>query len=215
MWGVAVAALVGFGCGWLLVKLNNLLPERLHLSKSNEGLASVGLAFLVYAAAIAARGYGFVAVFVAAISLRRFGSALEYAQQLTASARRLERLLAFLVFGLFGGAIASGVLIGIGWREIGFALLTLLAVRPIASLLGFLGSPHPAPVRLALGYFGIRGLGSLYYVSRTVSASPHHDPYGLWSVTTLTVLFSIVLYGVTARPALVLLDRAMGRDRSG
>ncbi|MGN6788571.1 MAG: cation:proton antiporter [Rhodanobacteraceae bacterium] len=215
VWGVAVAALVGFGCGWLLVKLNNLLPERLHLSKSNEGLASVGLAFLVYAAAIAARGYGFVAVFVAAISLRRFGSALEYAQQLTASARRLERLLAFLVFGLFGGAIASGVLIGIGWREIGFALLTLLAVRPIASLLGFLGSPHPAPVRLALGYFGIRGLGSLYYVSRAVSASPHHDPYGLWSVTALTVLFSIVLYGVTARPALALLDRAMGRDRSG
>ena len=212
VWGVAVAAFVGFACGWSLVKVNNLLPERLHLSKSNEGLASVGLAFLVYAAATAARGYGFVAVFAAAISLRRFGSALEYAQQLTASARRLERLLAFLVFGLFGGAIASGVLVGIGWREVGFALLTLLVVRPIASLLGFLGSPHPAPVRLALGYFGIRGLGSLYYVSRAVSASPHHDRYGLWSVTALTVLFSIVLYGVTARPALALLDRAMGRD---
>ena len=212
VWGVAVAAFVGFACGWSLVKVNNLLPERLHLSKSNEGLASVGLAFLVYAAATAAHGYGFVAVFAAAISLRRFGSALEYAQQLTASARRLERLLAFLVFGLFGGAIASGVLGGIGWREAGFALLTLLVVRPAASLLGFLGSPHPAPVRLALGYFGIRGLGSLYYVSRAVGASPHHDSYGLWSVTALTVLFSIVLYGVTARPVLRLLDRAMGRD---
>lgn len=212
LWGIAVAAGVGLACGWLLVKGNNLLPERLHLSKSNEGLASVGLAFLVYAAASAAHGYGFVAVFVAATTLRRFGSALDYARQLTASARRLERLLAFLVFGLFGGAIASGVLGDVGWREVAFALLALLVVRPAAALLGFAGSSHPTPVRLAVGYFGIRGLGSLYYVSREVGANPHHNPHGLWSVTALTVLFSIVLYGITARPALRLLDRSMGRD---
>jgi len=212
LWGVTAAALVGFACGWLLVKGNHLLPERLQLSQSNEGVASVGLAFLVYAAASAVHGYGFVAVFAAAITLRRFGSALAYAQRLTASARRLERLLAFLVFGLFGGAIASGVLGRVGWREVAFAVLALLVVRPVATLLGFAGSTHPAPVRLALGYFGIRGLGSLYYISRAVGANPHHDPHGLWSVTALTVLFSIVLYGVTARPALRLLDRAMGRD---
>src|SRR6185312_10092580 len=120
---------------------------------------------------------------------------------------------AFLVFGLFGGAIASGVLGGIGWREVGFTLLALLVVRPAAARLGFAGSVHPMPVRLAVGYFGIRGLGSLYYTSRAMGTDPHHDQYGLWSVTALTVLFSIVLYGVAARPALRLLDRAMGRDK--
>jgi NhaP-type Na+/H+ or K+/H+ antiporter len=211
-WGIAIAVVVGFAFGWLLVKGNGLLPERLQLSQSSEGLASVGLAFLVYAAASVLHGYGFVAVFAAAVTLRRFGSALEYARRLTASARRLERLLAFLVFGLFGGAIASGVLEGIGWREAAFAVLALLVVRPLATLLGFAGSKHPVPVRLALGYFGIRGLGSLYYISRQVGANPDHNPLGLWSVTALTVLFSIALYGVTARPALGLLDRAMGRD---
>jgi NhaP-type Na+/H+ or K+/H+ antiporter len=211
-WGIAIAVVVGFAFGWLLVKGNGLLPERLQLSQSSEGLASVGLAFLVYAAASVLHGYGFVAVFAAAVTLRRFGSALEYARRLTASARRLERLLAFLVFGLFGGAIASGVLEGIGWREAAFAVLALLVVRPLATLLGFAGSKHPVPVRLALGYFGIRGLGSLYYISRQVGANPDHNPLGLWSVTALTVLFSIALYGVTARSALELLDRAMGRD---
>ena len=215
LWGLAAAALTGFACGWLLVKGNQLLPERLQLSQSNEGVASVGLAFLVYAAASAVHAYGFVAVFVAAIALRKFGSALEYAQRLTASARRLERLLAFLVFGLFGGAIASGVLGRIGWREIAFSLLALLVVRPIATLLGFAGSAHPAPVRLALGYFGIRGLGSLYYISYAFGANPTHNQYHLWSITALVVLFSIGLYGVTARPALRLLDHAMGRDKDG
>lgn len=212
VWGIAVALAIGFASGWLLVKGNNLLPERLHLSKSNEGVASIGLAFLVYAAATAAHGYGFVAVFAAAIALRKFGSALEYAQQLTASARRMERLLAFLVFGLFGGAIASGVLAGVGWREVLFALLALLVVRPLATLSGFLGSTHPAPVRLALGYFGIRGIGSLYYVSRVIGSNPQRDPLGLWPVTALVVLFSIVLYGISAKPALRLLDRCMERN---
>lgn len=211
IWGVAAAALIGLGLGWLLVRSNHLLPERLRLSESNEGLASVGLAFLVYAAASAAHGYGFIAVFVAAIAIRNFGHALDYAQRLTISARRLERLLAFLVFGLFGGAIASGVLDSIGWREVAFALLALLVVRPLAALCGFLGSPQPGPVRLATGYFGIRGLGSLYYISYAVGIGGLHDPGDLWPATALTVLFSIALYGITAQPVLRLLDRYMGR----
>lgn len=93
-----------------------------------------------------------------------------------------------------------------------FVLLALLVGRPIATLLGFAGSAHPAPVRFALRYFGIRGPGSLYYISRVVGANPHHYQYGLWPVTALAVLFSIVLYGVAAQPALRLLDRSMGRD---
>lgn len=148
-------------------------------------IASVGVAFLVYAAAEAAHGYGLVAVFAAAVTIRNFGHALDYAQRITESARRLERLLAFLVFGLFGGAIASGVLAGIGWREIWFALLALLIARPLATLLGFLGSTHPAPVRLAAGYFGIRGMGSLYYIGYAAGTGALHDPGRLWPVMAL------------------------------
>jgi heme/copper-type cytochrome/quinol oxidase subunit 1 len=47
-----------------------------------------------------------------------------------------------------------------------------------------------------------------------VGANPHHNPLGLWSVTALTVLFSIALYGVTARPVLRVLDRILGRHKS-
>ncbi|HET8553258.1 MAG TPA: cation:proton antiporter [Rhodanobacteraceae bacterium] len=214
VWGIAVAVAIGFACGWLLVRGNRLLPERLQLSRSNEGLASVGLAFLVYAVAEVAHGYGLVAIFVAAITIRNLGHALDYAQRLTASARRLERLLAFLVIGLFGGALASGLLVHIGWRDIVFALLALLVVRPVVALLSFLGSRHPAPVRLAVGYFGIRGLGSLYYIgfAMTIMGSGAADT--LWPVTALTVLFSIVLYGFTAQPVLGLLDRAMEKIES-
>jgi NhaP-type Na+/H+ or K+/H+ antiporter len=118
-------------------------------------------------------------------------------------------MLAFLVLGLFGGALASGVLAGVGWREAVFALLALLVVRPVTTLLGFVGSMHPAPVRLAAGYFGIRGLGSLYYIGYAAGAGALPEARYLWSVMALTVLFSIVLYGTTAKYALGLLDRTM------
>ena len=174
----------------------------------------MGLAFLVYAVASIAHGYGLVAVFVAAITIRNLGHALDYAQRLTDSARRLERLLAFLVLGVFGGVLASGMLVHIGWHEVVFALLALLVVRPVVILLSFLGSRHPAPVRLAAGYFGIRGLGSLYYIGYAVGIDSLHGADTLWPVTALTVLFSIVLYGFTAQPVLNLLDRAMSRVES-
>ncbi|HET7300815.1 MAG TPA: cation:proton antiporter [Oleiagrimonas sp.] len=214
VYAIAIGVGIGFACGWLLVHGNRLLPERLQLSRSNEGLASVGLAFLVYAIASAAQGYGLVAVFVAAITIRNIGHALDYAQRLTDSARRFERLLAFLVIGLFGGALASGMLVHIGWRDIVFALLALLVVRPVVALLSFLGSRHPAPVRLAVGYFGIRGLGSLYYIGYATAIAGSGAAGKLWPVTALTVLFSIVLYGFTAQPVLGLLDRAMERVES-
>lgn len=214
IWGILVAVAIGFGIGWLLVQGNNLLPERLRLSRTSEGLASVGLAFLVYAAAQAAHGYGLIAVFVTAITIRNHGHALDYAQRLTDSARRLERLLAFLVFGLFGGAIASGVLDGVGWRQLVFAAVALLIVRPLATLTGFLGSAHPTPVRLATGYFGIRGIGSLYYISYAIGMGAARDARMLWSLTALTVLASVALYGFTARPVLRRVDRAMEKTGS-
>lgn len=210
-WKIAAAAAIGFLLGWLTIRLNALLPKRFQLSSSNEGLVSVGLAFLVYSAAEEARSYGFIAIFTAAVTLRNFGRSVEYARRMNESARSIERVLAFLVLALLGGAVAGGVLAPIGWAEVLFALGVLIVVRPAATLIGFIGSPQPWPVRLAAGYFGIRGLGSLYYMTYAENSTRLDRSADLWGVVSLTVLFSIVLYGVTADPIMGWLDRRIGK----
>lgn len=89
------------------------------------------------------------------------------------------------------------------------ALATFMLVRPGFTHLALLGTPTSATQRWLLGWFGVRGIGSLYYVSyvinRGVSGAPALELAGI----TLTVLAaSIVLHGVTAQPLLGYYERA-------
>lgn len=214
LWKLAAGVAIGFLVGWLLVRANRWLPASYRLSRTGDGLAAVGITFLAYGLAEAAHGYGFVAVFVAAATLRNVGRSIEYAQQLHDFANQMERLAMVVVLGLLGVAIAGGLLAPLNWAALGFAAVTLFVVRPLSCLVGFLGSGQPRLVRLAVGYFGIRGLGSLYYMSYAARTGHLHDPERLWAVVGLVVLLSMIVYGISANPIMQRLD-ARCRWRAG
>ena len=193
--------------GWGLVRLNYRLPERFRLTGSGDGLASIGVTFLAYGLTQAAHGYGFVAVFVTAATLRNLGRSVDYARALAGYAGQAERLAMVLVLAFFGAALAGGLLAPVGWAEAAFAALVLLAVRPLATLAAFLGAATPARERLAMGYFGVRGLGSLFYAAYAANQRGLDHVPELWAVVGLTVLASVVLYGVSTDAAMRLLDR--------
>ncbi|OSC57010.1 cation transporter, partial [Streptomyces sp. 4F] len=75
--------------------------------------------------------------------------------------------------------------------------------------------------RLVTAFFGIRGIGSLFYLAHALGTEGFHVPAGeLWAVVAFTVLASVVLHGVTASPAISRLDRlrllkAHSRRRTG
>lgn len=206
LWKLTAGVAIGFLVGWGLVRVSRWLPTRYRLSQTGDGVASVGITFLAYGLTEAAHGYGFVAVFVAAATLRNMGRSIEYAQQLHAFADQMERLAMALVLVLLGAAIAAGLLTPLTWSALAFAAVTLFAVRPLSCFVGFVGSRQPRPVRLAIGYFGIRGLGSLYYMSYAGRTGQLQDVQQLWAVVALVVLLSVVIYGISANPIMQRLD---------
>lgn len=206
LWKLAAGVAFGFLVGWGLVRVSRWLPTRYRLSQTGDGVASVGITFLAYGLTEAAHGYGFVAVFVAAATLRNMGRSIEYAQQLHAFADQMERLAMALVLVLLGAAIAAGLLMPLTWSALAFAAVTLFAVRPLSCFVGFVGSRQPRLVRLAIGYFGIRGLGSLYYMSYAGRTGQLQDVQQLWAVVALVVLLSAVIYGISANPIMQRLD---------
>jgi NhaP-type Na+/H+ and K+/H+ antiporters len=114
--------------------------------------------------------------------------------------RMLEVLLVVLV----------GVLLSSHWslRAIPLALLLMFVIRPLATHLLLVGSPTSRAQRHVMGWFGIRGIGSLYYLSYALS----HGVTGgaaaaLASVTISTIALSILLHGISARPILVRYER--------
>ncbi len=208
---VAAGAAIGAACGLGLVYLNRHLPQRWRLSESREGLAVLGVMFFVYGCAELANANGLVAVFVSGLAIRQSVQALDYTQATYAFAEQLERLLTTLILILFGGMVLNDGLPDLISAKFLFALIALFAIRPLAVFVGFIRSRQTLPERVATGYFGIRGLGTLFYLfyARGNGASKET----LNSVIILTVLISIVVYGVSGDAVMSALDRVLAKER--
>ena len=118
--------------------------------------------------------------------------------------------------GLFGAAITGANLLGaVDWAVAAFALLTLFLVRPATAWISLLGRSEPAVERAVIAFFGIRGIGSAYYLAYGLGHADFEQEPRLWSAVALTVLISIGLHGMTVTPVMRWLDRrASGRDVS-
>ena len=110
-------------------------------------------------------GYGFIAVFVCAVTIRAAERTHGFHRVMHSYVEQLERLMTVVILVLLGGAIARGLLAGIGWPEILVALAFLLLVRPLAGWIGLARGKTGPRERIAIAFFGIRGIGSLYYLA--------------------------------------------------
>ena len=126
--------------------------------------------------------------------------------------RSLIALLMMVLLVGFGAMLtAAGLLGAVGWRDAVFAVVALLLVRPIVGWLALIGSGRPAGERAVVAIFGIRGLGSIYYLAYALNHAGFETPARLWGIVALVVLLSILVHGVTVTPAMRRLDRAFGR----
>jgi NhaP-type Na+/H+ or K+/H+ antiporter len=157
------------------------------------------------------QSYGFLAVFVAAVVIRQQEREHEYHTALNLFAEQCERLLMALLLVLFGGALAGGILSALSWEEIAFALIFVLAVRPLAGWLGTLGTGLHPHERWSVAIFGVRGIGSFYYLAFAMNHAQFPRIEALWAMVCLVVVLSILLHGLTAKRTMRLLD--LRRDR--
>ena len=110
---------------------------------------------------------------------------------------QVERLAMMALLLLFGGALVGGLLHHLTWLDAGLALTILLVVRPVAgyvSLIGFSAAPSE---KMTLAFFGIRGVGSLYYLAYGFNHASFPAVERLWSIVGLIVLMSVLLHGLT------------------
>ena len=201
--GAGVGWAVGAAFGWLLFREED---DRA-LSRMGDGLIALAATFVAYAAAELAHGYGFLAVFVAAVTIRNWERDHDFHAEMHDVSDQLERLLIMLLLVLFGGALANGLLASLTWTDAAVALAILFVVRPVAGLLSLVGASQPLREKLLLAFLGIRGVGSVYYVAYGINHGRFGDSERLWAVVGFVILASIVVHGVTATPLLERLAR--------
>jgi sodium/hydrogen antiporter len=206
---VVVGTLVGVAAGWVMARVLFGARRRvLRLAETAEPVVALAAVFLSYGLAEAVGGYGFLAVFVSALVLRDYERTHEYHGVLHGFLEHIERLLTLGLLLLLGHACATGMLDDLTWRGALVGVLLVLVVRPLSGWLAMLGGPGTRGEKAAIAFFGVRGIGSFYYLAYATGEAEFPGDGELWSVVAFTVLLSVVVHGVTAAPAVNRLDEA-------
>ena len=111
---------------------------------------------------------------------------------------QLERIGEVAVVTLLGSMLSWG---SFTLQTVAFVAVLLLVLRPLAVSVGLLGSDLSGTQRALIGWFGIRGIGSLYYLMYAIQHGLPDELAGtLATVTLATVAVSIVVHGVSVTP---------------
>ena len=183
----------------------------LRLAEHAEGFVALAATFLAYGTAEAVEGYGFLAVFVCACTIRAGERSHGYHRVLHSWVEQIERLLTVAMLLLLGGAVARGAFTELGLGRGGSRFLAfLLVVRPLAGWVALRGGRTGPRERAVISFFGVRGVGSLFYIAYAVQEGDYSaagTPDRLWAIVGLAVVGSVLIHGVAATPVMRSLDR--------
>ncbi|KAB1942564.1 sodium:proton antiporter [Micromonospora sp. ALFpr18c] len=207
LWKVSVGVGGGLLIGWLLGKLFFRAPSKLRLARHAEGFLALAATFLAYGLVEVVGGYGFLAVFVAARAIRAAERTHEFHAVLHDFAEQIERLLTLVLLLLLGGAIVGGLLSSLTWSAAAVGLALVFLIRPLMGWVSLRGAPGRPAEHWVIALFGIRGVGSFYYLAYATTKADFPQAELLWATVGLVVLVSVVVHGITATPVMQLLDR--------
>ncbi|MBO0950093.1 cation:proton antiporter [Fibrella sp. HMF5405] len=206
---VGVGILGGWLSGRLLAYLIFELPQRISIKTTAYGFVALAVTLISYGVTELVHGYGFLAVFVAAITIRNHERTHEYHTYMHAFSDQIERLLVALILLLFGGAIAEGLLQSLTVQDAVMGLLLVLVIRPLVGWLTLWKTNAKGLKRWIIASFGIRGIGSIFYIAYGVQQAAFADSARIWALTGWIIVLSVFLHGISATPVMKRLDRRM------
>lgn len=196
---IIIALAVGAASGWLLSKVVFSIRSKDKLSKISRGILSLSLTLLPYAVCEMLSGYGFIAVFVAACVFSRYEKHDKYMDSLHDFNEEVESLIVAFLF------ITIGVFMAFNYQKlfelptIATALLILLVVRPLAGYLSLIKTSLIPFQKFVLSFYGIRGIGSVFYLAYAFTFAKFEDTEDLIGVMMVTIFFSVIIHGVSAK----------------
>ena len=202
LYAVLAGVAIGAAGGWAIAALVVPLRDRRLVRPELDGWIPVAAVLVVYGAAELASSYGFLAAFAAGISFRRYERDHEVHQGVHRGAEVAEKFGELAVILLLASMVTLSGLGQPGWKGWLLCGLLLLVIRPLAVAVAFVGSGLGPRERLFLGWFGVRGIGSLYYVAAALSygvLQTDEENLVFWTVA-VAILLSILAHGVTGTP---------------
>ncbi len=201
IWAIFAGIFMGIIVTKAVVFVDKWLQKYRKADELMEDFVALSTILLTYSITELVNGYGFIAVFVAGIVVRSSYHDPEKQKSKFEFIEQIEKLLEVATILILGTILQLKPILAHLNQGLLIALLLLFVVRPLGTWISTIGSPLIPANRLLFGWFGIRGVGSLYYLSYAFGEGLK-DELGetiAW-VTYITVVISVVLHGVSATP---------------
>ncbi len=208
VWAVGGGVAVGYATGFAFARtVQRWLPRGRDLERAG-GFLLLGVMGVTYGLANLLGWNAFLAVFFAAIAIRRVDRSTPQAQDVGPSLmgfnEQMERIAELCVVVAVGIALSGGT-----WslEGLGVAALLLVLVRPVSVWLTLPGGLRKSlPWRL-FAWFGIRGVGSLYYLFFALdSAALGNADVRFTQCVVSVIAVSVVVHGVSGAPFMLWYD---------
>lgn len=194
---IAVGAIVGIAAGWLLGRILFALPQNNPLARTSSGVIALAGVLLTYGATELVEGYGFIAAFAMGLVLRRVESEHEYHARLHSFSDALEQALTAILLVLLGGALPA-LWPYLGWTNALLGCGLVFLIRPVAGMLALVRTSLTLRQRAIVSFYGVRGLGSIYYLAYAGGKLDLVNEGELWATVGFTILLSTLVHGLTA-----------------
>lgn len=242
VWATGAAILIGVAGGAVVARIGWMVRGKEQKHQILDDLVGLGLIGIVYGLSVVLHAWGFLAVFFAAVALRQTELSLaraggvkpellnaDVAEPIEESSQpgrdappivsnealvfkeHLERLSELMLVFLLGSMLFVEFW---NWRSVGLAMFVFLVARPISVFVGLAGTDTTWRIRSISGWFGVRGIGSLYYLMYAIQHGlPEVLARDLIHLILIVITLSILVHGTSVKPLLSRLWRPVRKPK--
>ncbi|BAY47922.1 sodium/hydrogen exchanger [Scytonema sp. HK-05] len=226
IWAIAAGIVMGILVAKAIVWIDKKIQKRRRADESMEDFIAISTILLTYSLTECVNGYGFLAVFVAGLVVQRSYKNPEKPLAQLQFIERIEKLLEVGIILLLGSILLYKPMVTYAFQSLLVMVLLFFIIRPGAAWISTIGKRpvdprhqtfHPG-TRWLFGWFGIRGVGSLYYLAYAFGNGLKGElgEQIAW-ITYTTIVVSVIMHGISSTPLMNWYERNLSpnpRDAS-
>ncbi|BAY66253.1 sodium/hydrogen exchanger [Calothrix brevissima NIES-22] len=221
IWAIASGIVMGIIVAKAIVWLDKKIQRRRRADNLMEDFIAISMIFITYALTEVVNGYGFLAVFVAGLVAQHSYQDPEKPLAQLEFIERLEKLLEVGTILLLGSILLFKPIVNYAMQSLLIIILLFLVIRPVGVWISTIGKrPLNSPrrtlhsgTRWLFGWFGIRGVGSLYYLAYAYgNGLKGNVAEQIAWITYTTIVVSVIVHGISATPLMNWYERNIAQE---
>lgn len=226
VWATSSAIILGIVSGMVVAHMGWKLRATHLKHEILDDLVGLGLIAAVYGLSLSINAWGFLTVFFAGVALRQtelklskrrrqenqfigekqedkeldpdLANPLNISIEALVFGEHLERLSEMMLVLLLGGMLATRFW---NWETVGLALFIFVVARPLSVYIGLAGTNANWKLKNMIGWFGVRGIGSIYYLMYAIQHGLSQSyAEQLTQFILVVITLSIIIHGTSVKP---------------